>query len=99
MVIIVVFCFCLTTLASLSTNIWLSKWTDQSKKETMSINETSSSIYKVHGLAIYSILGLCQGNKFEKLNFFFFKSQFFIIILIKMNFSSSIGVLRHISNV
>jgi hypothetical protein len=74
MVLIIVFLFCLTALSSLSTNIWLSKWTDRSKKETLSTNQTlssSSSMDKVYGLTIYSILGLCQGNKFKKKYIFF----------------------------
>jgi len=101
MVAAVIFFFSLTSLASLSTNIWLAKWTDQTKKETISTNETSSSsIDKVHGLAIYSILGCCQGKKFEKINFFFFKKTIFlIIILMKMQLSSFIGGLRHTPNV
>jgi hypothetical protein len=67
MVFVVFFLFSLTTLASLSTNIWLSRWTDHAKKETLSINETSSSssIDKIRGLTIYSILGCCQGNKYN----------------------------------
>jgi len=78
MVAAVIFFFSLTSLASLSTNIWLAKWTDQTKKETISTNETSSSsIDKVHGLAIYSILGCCQGKEFEKMNFFFLKKNNF----------------------
>jgi hypothetical protein len=70
MVLVIFFGFCLTALASLSTNIWLSKWTDRSKKETISANETSSSISKIHGLTVYSILGCSQGNKFKKISVF-----------------------------
>ncbi|CAF3803663.1 unnamed protein product [Adineta steineri] len=58
MIIIVCVLFSLTTLASLSTNIWLSRWTDQSKKEA---NHTSPSMSKIHGITIYSLLGLSQG--------------------------------------
>jgi hypothetical protein len=72
MVLIVVLAFTLTSLSSLSTNIWLSKWADRSKKETLSSNNTSSSssISKIHGITIYSILGCCQGNKLKKRIFF-----------------------------
>jgi len=65
MVLAVFFLFSLTTLASLSTNIWLAKWTDRTKNETLSSNKTSSSITKIHGITIYSILGCCQGNKYN----------------------------------
>ena len=65
MVLIIFTLFFLTATAALSKNIWLSKWTDQAKKQTMSTNETSSSssISRIRGLTIYSTLGLCQGNK------------------------------------
>ncbi|CAF3925067.1 unnamed protein product [Rotaria sp. Silwood2] len=52
--------FLLTTISSLSTNVWLSRWTDRSKNVTISTNERSSSISKIHGLTVYSILGFCQ---------------------------------------
>jgi len=71
--IAIIFClFFLTTLASLSTNLWLSKWTDRSKKEDpLSTNGTSSSISKIKGLTIYSILGCSQGKKSKKQQIFF----------------------------
>ncbi|CAF4606534.1 unnamed protein product [Rotaria socialis] len=59
--VLFIFClFSLTALLSLSTNVWLSRWTDRSKNESMSANVTSGSISKLRGIAIYSILGLCQ---------------------------------------
>jgi thioredoxin-related protein len=70
MVLATFFLFCLTILASASTNVWLSKWTDQSKKETISTNETSSSISNTHSLIVFSILGCSQGNKFKKISAF-----------------------------
>ncbi|CAF1083600.1 unnamed protein product [Rotaria sordida] len=62
MVLLIFILFSLTTLTSLSTNIWLSRWTDRSKNETISTNDTSSSssMSKIHGLTVYSILGFCQ---------------------------------------
>jgi hypothetical protein len=68
MVSLVFLLFILTALASLSTNIWLSKWTDRSKKETLSSNHTSTSMSKIHGLTIYTILGCSHGNKFKKIS-------------------------------
>ncbi|CAF3640789.1 unnamed protein product [Rotaria sordida] len=63
MVLLIFILFSLTTLTSLSTNIWLSRWTDRSKNETISTNDTSSSsMSKIHGLTVYSILGFCQGT-------------------------------------
>ena len=82
MVLLVFLFFTLTALASLSNNIWLSKWTDRSKKETLSSNHTSTSMSKMHGLTIYSILGCSNGNKFSK-NFFFTKNSFEIISIKK----------------
>ncbi len=50
--------FCLTTFATLCTNIWLSKWTDKSTR-----NDTSSlSNSRIHDMKIYSALGMTQGN-------------------------------------
>ncbi|CAF0998002.1 unnamed protein product [Rotaria magnacalcarata] len=61
--VLFIFClFSLTALSSLSTNVWLSRWTDRSKNESISANVTSGSISKLRGIAIYSILGLCQGT-------------------------------------
>ncbi|CAF0750239.1 unnamed protein product [Rotaria sp. Silwood1] len=60
MVLIICVLFSLTTLSSLSTNVWLSRWTDRSKNETVSTHDRSSSISKIHGITVYSILGLCQ---------------------------------------
>ncbi len=97
MVLIIFVLFSLTTLASLSTNIWLSRWTDHSKKETISINQTSSSssIDRIHGLTVYSILGCCQGNQFKN-DISSFRKNFFLII---QTFCSSIGIHRDISHV
>lgn len=50
--------FCLTTSATLLTNIWLSKWTDKSRSN----NTSSASKSEIHNLAIYSALGVTQGN-------------------------------------
>lgn len=75
-------CFCLNMLMALSTNIWLSKWTDDSKKEAMNNNTNSASRSRVHGLVIYSILGVGQGktyrSKFERNLFILTFSSFFI---------------------
>jgi len=62
MIVTTVCLFSLTALSALSTNVWLSRWTDQSKKGTISMNQTSSSIDRMHGLTVYSILGCCQGT-------------------------------------
>ncbi|CAF4075111.1 unnamed protein product, partial [Rotaria sordida] len=52
--------FCLTTFASLSTNIWLSKWTDKMKVITTT-NNTSSRKSQIYYMNIYSALGITQG--------------------------------------
>jgi ABC-type multidrug transport system fused ATPase/permease subunit len=54
--------FCLTICVSLSTNIWLSKWTDKGKMGTGE-NTTSSSSWttQTHDMSIYSVLGIAQG--------------------------------------
>lgn len=62
MVSAVFFMFTLTALSALGTNIWLSKWTDRSKNDTLSTNQTVSSKNQVHNLIIYSTLGFCQGK-------------------------------------
>ncbi|CAF3642109.1 unnamed protein product [Adineta steineri] len=58
--------FCLTVCASLSSNIWLSKWTDQVKQKNTTINNnnnTSSTSFnnQIHNMIIYSTLGITQG--------------------------------------
>lgn len=66
MVFVVMCFFTISALTSLSTNIWLSKWTDQAKKSTITMNGTSVPINQMHGLSIYSALGICQGKKFKR---------------------------------
>jgi hypothetical protein len=61
MIALIMGLFCLTICASVSTNIWLSKWTDRTKMEKMG-NKTSSS-NQIHNLNIYSALGIIQGTK------------------------------------
>ncbi|CAM4943622.1 unnamed protein product [Rotaria socialis] len=60
MVGLVMIFFGLTICASLSTNIWLSKWTDTVKSKTLT-NNTSSRSNQIYYMNIYSILGLIQG--------------------------------------
>lgn len=52
--------FCLTICVSLSTNIWLSKWTDKAKMGTGD-NQTSSWTTQTKDMSIYSVLGIAQG--------------------------------------
>jgi len=61
MVALVITLFCLTICASLSTNIWLSKWTDKRKGNIVK-NSTSSSSSQIHDMNIYSALGIAQGK-------------------------------------
>ncbi|CAF0847568.1 unnamed protein product, partial [Didymodactylos carnosus] len=56
MVILIFIFFCLTAVAHLCTNIWLSKWTDDSKNE---VNNNTSK--RIRGLGIYCGLGITQG--------------------------------------
>lgn len=49
----------------MSTNIWLSKWTDRSKSITSTNRTREESISRVQGIAIYSALGGCQGIAIE----------------------------------
>jgi hypothetical protein len=58
MVILIFILFGLTTLSYMSTNIWLSKWTDNAKSEAARNDSTG----RVRGLAIYSGLGVLQGK-------------------------------------
>ncbi len=60
MISLIVVLFCLTVCASLSTNIWLSKWTDKAKMEKVKNNTSSSN--QIHYMNIYSVLGIIQGN-------------------------------------
>ncbi|CAF4534461.1 unnamed protein product [Rotaria magnacalcarata] len=60
MVGLIMIFFGLTICASLSTNIWLSKWTDTVKSKTLT-NNTSSRSNQIYYMNIYSILGLIQG--------------------------------------
>ena len=53
--------FCLTICVSLSTNIWLSKWTDKAKMETGENNTSSSWTTQTDDMSIYSMLGITQG--------------------------------------
>ncbi|CAF5196493.1 unnamed protein product, partial [Rotaria magnacalcarata] len=59
MVGLIMIFFGLTICASLSTNIWLSKWTDTVKSKTLT-NNTSSRSNQIYYMNIYSILGLIQ---------------------------------------
>ncbi len=53
---LVAFLFCLTICAAMSTNIWLSKWTDQAK------GNNTSSRHQIQDMNIYCALGLTQGQ-------------------------------------
>ncbi len=66
--------FCLTVSASLSANIWLSKWTDTANGTKVK-NNTSSN-HQIHNMIIYSALGIAQGNKMRFVDLF----QFVILI-------------------
>jgi len=61
MVALIILLFCLTTSASLSANIWLSKWTDTTKSDISKNNTASSSKNQIHNMNIYSILAMIQG--------------------------------------
>jgi len=65
MVALIVVFFCLTLCASLSTNIWLSKWTDKAKvkEEGNNTSSSSSSGSQIFNMNIYSALGIAQGNQ------------------------------------
>ncbi|CAF3495114.1 unnamed protein product, partial [Rotaria sp. Silwood1] len=52
--------FSLTIFATLSTNIWLSKWTDEVKVINIT-NTKSSRTSQIYYMNIYSILGIIQG--------------------------------------
>ena len=60
MICVICVLFCCVAVAALSTNIWLSKWTDQAKQDAN--NTANSSANKIRGLAIYSALGCGQGK-------------------------------------
>jgi hypothetical protein len=61
MIALIVSLFCLTICISLSTNIWLSKWTDKSKMKTEGNNTSSTS--QIFNMNVYSALGITQGNQ------------------------------------
>ena len=61
MITLIIIFFILTLCASLSTNIWLSKWTDKVNKEIL-LNNTSSWSSQIHSMNIYAILGIIFGN-------------------------------------
>ncbi|CAF1923142.1 unnamed protein product [Rotaria magnacalcarata] len=91
--VLFIFClFSLTALSSLSTNVWLSRWTDRSKNESISANVTSGSISKLRGIAIYSILGLCQGLAAFTMQFFVYFAAY--AASRKLHSSILFGVLR-----
>ncbi len=62
MIALIAILFCLTISASLSTNIWLSKWTDKSKRITVE-NSTSSLTNQIFNMNIYAAFGIAQGKK------------------------------------
>jgi hypothetical protein len=62
MVTLLIISFCLTICAALSSNIWLSKWTDRAKVKAVA-NDTSSWNSQIHDMNIYSALGIAQGNR------------------------------------
>lgn len=96
MVLVVFIMFTLTTLSALGTNIWLSKWTDRSKKGTLSTNETSSSNNQMPGLLIYSTFGFCQGKWKWHMNLFV---SIECSLIQSIDFNSSIGVSSDLSDV
>jgi hypothetical protein len=61
MVALIIVFFCLTICASLTTNIWLSKWTDQAKMTRAGNITTSSSTSQIFNMNIYAAFGLAQG--------------------------------------
>jgi hypothetical protein len=61
MVTLIILFFCLTTFASLSANIWLSKWTDQAKIQVVRNYTSSISSSQIRNLNIYAVLGIAQG--------------------------------------
>ncbi|UJR38757.1 hypothetical protein I4U23_031422 [Adineta vaga] len=61
MVALIILFFCLTVCAALGTNIWLSKWTDNSKVEAVKNVTSSSSNHQIYRLYVYSALGIAQG--------------------------------------
>ncbi len=61
MIALIILFFCLTTSASLSASIWLSKWTDKAKSQIRSNNTTSSLNNQIRDMNIYSALGIIQG--------------------------------------
>ena len=63
MIALIVVLVFLTICVSLSTNIWLSKWTDRAKIKTAENNTSSLWISQIHDMSVYSALGIAQGNK------------------------------------
>lgn len=63
LIAVIILFFCLTTIASLSASIWLSKWADKAKSQIRSNNTVSSSNNQIRDMNIYSALGIVQGNK------------------------------------
>lgn len=61
MVVLVVVLVFLTICVSLSTSIWLSKWTDRAKMKTAENNTSSLWISQIHDMSVYSALGIAQG--------------------------------------
>ncbi|CAF3222819.1 unnamed protein product, partial [Rotaria sp. Silwood2] len=60
MIVLISIFFCLTIFATLSANIWLSKWTDEVKVTTIA-NNISSRNNQIYYMNIYSTLGIIQG--------------------------------------
>jgi hypothetical protein len=82
MVALVVTLFCLTILTSLSTNIWLSKWTDKAKMKT-EVNNTSSSTNQIFNMNVYSAFGIAQGNQ-GCLDYFCHSSSHFLKVFLHL---------------
>lgn len=60
MVMLILLFFSLNICASLSANIWLSKWTDKVKNNNQT-NGTTSQNSQIFYMNIYSTLGIIQG--------------------------------------
>ena len=63
LIALIILFFCLTTIASLSASIWLSKWADKAKSQIRSNNTVSSANNQIRDMNIYSVLGIVQGSE------------------------------------
>jgi hypothetical protein len=84
MVALIVVFFCLALCASLSANIWLSRWTDKAKVKEEGNNTSSSSSSsgsQIFNMNIYSALGITQGNQVCLGNFLYSSFSIFEVFL------------------